>query len=88
MLGGEPSRESKVRSPWAPQAELAERDFAGERGQVVVISTGAAVDPKAEAQTAVERRAAEDRNRHRCLASLSARVCNKPAPSRLVCPLC
>ena len=52
------------------QAELAERDFAGERGQVIVISTGAAVDPKAEAQTAVERRAAEDRNRHRWCSAL------------------
>ena len=48
-----------------PQAELAERDFAGERGDVIVISTGAAVDAKAEARTAVERRAAEDRNQHK-----------------------
>lgn len=48
------------------QAELAERDFTAERGEVIVISTGAAVDARAEASTARERRAAEQRNRHRC----------------------
>ncbi len=48
------------------QAELAERDFTAEKGEVIVISTGAAVDAKAEASTVRERRAAEERNRHRC----------------------
>ncbi|CAL8466799.1 g6335 [Coccomyxa elongata] len=46
-------------------AELAERDFTAEKGEVIVISTGAAVDAKAEASSERERRAAEERNRHR-----------------------
>ena len=36
---------------------------------MIVISTGSAVDAKAEARTAVERRAAQERNRHRCAPS-------------------
>ena len=48
------------------QAELAERDFTAEKGEVIVISTGAAVDAKAEASSERERKAAEERNRHRC----------------------
>lgn len=46
------------------QADLAERDFTAEKGEIIVISTGAAVDAKAEAKSELERRAAEDRNRH------------------------
>ncbi|KAK9916643.1 hypothetical protein WJX75_005277 [Coccomyxa subellipsoidea] len=46
-------------------AELAERDFTAEKGEIIVISTGAAVDAKAEASSERERRAAEERNRHR-----------------------
>ncbi|KAK9821718.1 hypothetical protein WJX81_002790 [Elliptochloris bilobata] len=45
-------------------AELTDRDFAAERGEAVVISTGA-VDAKEEARTAQDRAAAEARNSHR-----------------------
>lgn len=45
---------------------MAERDFTAEKGEVIVISTGAAVDAKAEASSERERKAAEERNRHRC----------------------
>lgn len=59
-----------------PQAKLTERDFAAERGESVVISTGA-VDPKEEARSAEERAAAEARNSHRCAGRprLQAMVC-------------
>ena len=46
------------------QAELAERDFAADRGEVIVISTGA-VDGKVDTMNPQERRAAEDKNRHK-----------------------
>ncbi|CAK0755588.1 hypothetical protein CVIRNUC_002386 [Coccomyxa viridis] len=45
-------------------AELAERDFAADRGEVIVISTGA-VDGKVDTMTPQERRVAEDKNRHK-----------------------
>ena len=47
-----------------PQAELAERDFAADRGEVIVISTGA-VEGKVEVMSPQERRAAEEKNRHK-----------------------
>jgi len=50
---------------WPTQAELTQRDFAAERGEAVVISTGA-VDAKEEARSAQDRAAAEARNSHRC----------------------
>ena len=46
------------------QATLAERDFAADRGEVIVISTGA-VEGKVDAVSPEERRAAEDKNRHK-----------------------
>ena len=46
------------------QAELAERDFAADRGEVVVISMGA-VEGKVDVVSAQERKAAEDKNRHK-----------------------
>jgi hypothetical protein len=46
------------------QADLADRDFTAERGQAVVIVSGA-VDPLAEERNEQERREAETRNRHR-----------------------
>ncbi|KAG1659046.1 hypothetical protein FOA52_010886 [Chlamydomonas sp. UWO 241] len=45
-------------------ADLADRDFTAERSQVVVISNGA-VDLVAQERDAAERRAAEERHRHR-----------------------
>ncbi|GIL57282.1 hypothetical protein Vafri_12537 [Volvox africanus] len=45
-------------------ADLADRDFTAERGQVVVVSTGL-VDPLAEAKRLEERLEAEARNAHR-----------------------
>ncbi|CAL5227407.1 g10365 [Coccomyxa viridis] len=45
-------------------AELAERDFAADRGEVIVISTGA-VEGKVDVVSAQERKAAEDKNRHK-----------------------
>ncbi|GIL89787.1 hypothetical protein Vretimale_16572 [Volvox reticuliferus] len=45
-------------------ADLADRDFAAERGQAVVVSTGV-VDPLAEAKRQEERMEAEARNAHR-----------------------
>ena len=49
----------------ATQADLADRDFAAERGQAVVIINHGAVDPLAEERNEKERREAEERHRHR-----------------------
>jgi hypothetical protein len=59
------------------QAELAERDFTAERGEAIVVSTGA-VDPVTEAVSATKRQEAEERNRHRCRSAPS----DAPAVSR------
>jgi hypothetical protein len=64
------------------QAELAERDFTAEKGEIIVISTGAAVDAKAEASSERERRAAEERNRHRCWHGLTLLSCINPCTGR------
>ena len=50
---------------FATQADLADRDFAAERGQAVVIINHGAVDPLAEERNEKERREAEERHRHR-----------------------
>ena len=46
------------------QAELAERDFTADRGEVVVISTGA-IEGVVDVMSPQERKAAEDKNRHK-----------------------
>ena len=48
------------------QADLSGRDFAAQRGEAVVISTGG-VNPVDLQRSAAERREAEQRNQHRCL---------------------
>ena len=56
------------------QVDLAGRDFAAQRGDTVVVSTGApsAVDQQ---RNAVERRDAEERNRHRCPQHAFSMIC-------------
>ncbi len=61
------------------QAELAERDFTADRGEVIVISTGA-VEGKVDVVSAQERKAAEDKNRHKCASPTSAALTTSPAP--------
>ena len=58
----------------ALQAELADRDFTAQRGQGVVLSAGEQQQPDSQ-QSAAERRAAELRNQHRCVHSMSMHVC-------------
>ena len=61
------------------QAELAERDFTADRGEVIVISTGA-VEGKVDVVSAQERKAAEDKNRHKYASLISAALMTSPAP--------
>lgn len=49
--------------PW--QAELAGRDFTADKAQVIVVSTGAAVEHLDSERMEEERKEAEDRHRHR-----------------------
>jgi len=55
-----------IRPTSTSQADLADRDFAADRGQAVVIVSNGAVDPLAEERNEKERNEAEERHRH-CL---------------------
>lgn len=71
------------------QAQLADRDFRADRGEVIVVSTGA-VAPKDHARTLKERHEAERRHEHRsalqglipkqqdCLTEVDEQSCSAP----------